>query len=797
MTTFTRPLPENDLLRRYGGPLLPSTTGEAMWAAVSDPRLRLTQLGFQQAEIDRETRGERIPDPFGSDEVSDAIYDEQFDTSKLSELVEPDSLNEEYGYLGLKFEEPTRRKVAELLAEQKREDLIRQDVLSRAPGGFVGTGAVLTASLAGAIIDPLNIATAFIPIVGEARYAIWAAKVGKTAARVGRGTIEGVVGNAMIEPGTFMLSRSQQLDYDMTDALLNVGLGGLIGGGLHATGGKIGDLMSSQTPEVREATLRGAVAQAAQGKTVDVEPVLPRAEVRADNFPEIIIHTSPAHMTKHVEFEAAKGGDLAAARRLVADVVKEERVAELAGVDNPVFVPVYREGGNAIPRAFAEELADRMGGDVSLDIRMRDQAKRRGKTGRDRTAGRPRFEGNVDPGRNYVIVDDHATMGGTLQALRQHIEDGGGRVRAASTLSASKGSRTLAVTSDTLEQLRERLGPDTAVFMERKLGRPLESLTEKEALRILSTPMDSMAAIAGGKREGLEKIADTGSAIGERSIQIRLKVEQHVEDLLSDLDTRAEAITVANSLLAGGRRALLEEIRRILKAPDKTETLVQWLVSRGGIKEFGGDLRNMGVTSRTRPGFINNKTGLDFDDAALAAWEAGFFPEHGSRPDINEFLDALDQEFNHAQPSVRQGGPEEDNFADLDRALDTLGLRLAVDSPEFMVDVVERVAQEPPFGQAPPVTRESVVDMLRRESAPERDATADFEASKRAEAESGDMSDISARAEADAIMEELEAMRAAGMIGDDLAAELEGASRMIEYAESMERAVKQAAVCGR
>ncbi|MEE2795620.1 MAG: thermonuclease family protein [Pseudomonadota bacterium] len=81
--------------------------------------------------------------------------------------------------------------------------------------------------------------------------------------------------------------------------------------------------------------------------------------------------------------------------------------------------------------------------------------------------------------------------------------------------------------------------------------------------------------------------------------------------------------------------------------------MVGWLRSRGGLRpDDGGELSAMGVNNAARRGldFVGQETrfgplvdpeGMSLDDAALEAWEAGFFPEHTDRPDVNTFLDAL------------------------------------------------------------------------------------------------------------------------------------------------------------
>lgn len=81
-------------------------------------------------------------------------------------------------------------------------------------------------------------------------------------------------------------------------------------------------------------------------------------------------------------------------------------------------------------------------------------------------------------------------------------------------------------------------------------------------------------------------------------------------------------------------------------------SLLKFLKAAGGLREtdsFRGELRGIGLSPRTLPGIINNKTGLDLDEAALRATEQGFFPER-ERASPDELLAALDEEINLGRP---------------------------------------------------------------------------------------------------------------------------------------------------
>ncbi|MES3084942.1 thermonuclease family protein [Sphingomonas faeni] len=80
--------------------------------------------------------------------------------------------------------------------------------------------------------------------------------------------------------------------------------------------------------------------------------------------------------------------------------------------------------------------------------------------------------------------------------------------------------------------------------------------------------------------------------------------------------------------------------------------LVTWLRSQGGIRAQGGELERYGIDNAPRKGvdfaggenrfgpLVANE-GMNYDDAAQRAWEAGFFPDHVERPTVAEFLDTL------------------------------------------------------------------------------------------------------------------------------------------------------------
>lgn len=135
----------------------------------------------------------------------------------------------------------------DILIERKRDEIARQTVLGRAPTGFLPSTARVASSIGGALLDPLNIAVAFVPVVGEARYAelLYTAgsAIGRLGVRVGVGAVEGAVGAALVEPINYYGRTQLQDDYGMTDSLMNLAFGAGMGAGLHGAAGAVGDAL--------------------------------------------------------------------------------------------------------------------------------------------------------------------------------------------------------------------------------------------------------------------------------------------------------------------------------------------------------------------------------------------------------------------------------------------------------------------------------------------------------------------------------------------------------------------------
>ncbi len=208
-----------------------------------------------------------------------------------------------------------------------------------------------------------------------------------------------------------------------------------------------------------------------------------------EKFPRVVIqqaHDSSVRVQSHPEYKAAKHGNFHSALELVRDVLDPrgiDRLKSLIGKSEPTLVPVHGielTGHNAIPVAYAKVLGKRLNLPVDREIVAANRPGRTGASAADRMLNRAQFDGPVEPGRSYLIVDDNATMGGTIAELRSHIEQGGGKVIGATVLTGAENSHILAPQKKTLAGLREKL-PRLEPWWEQNHGYGFDALTEGEA----------------------------------------------------------------------------------------------------------------------------------------------------------------------------------------------------------------------------------------------------------------------------------------------------------------------------
>jgi hypothetical protein len=215
-------------------------------------------------------------------------------------MVDPATLNQKYGIPGvLSFDKPTTEDVAKSLHDAKHEEILRQDTIGRRESGLLTGGAArFGAAAAAGLLDPINLAAGFIPFVGEERAASLLGRAAietmgageRFGVRALTGAGQGAASIAALQPLEFGLSSQEHEDYTMADALQNIAIGGLLGGGLHAIGSAVADRATGRFsnpltqrledagPDTRADALQSALAQTIDGRPVDVAPVLDAAD---------------------------------------------------------------------------------------------------------------------------------------------------------------------------------------------------------------------------------------------------------------------------------------------------------------------------------------------------------------------------------------------------------------------------------------------------------------------------------------------------------------------------------------
>jgi hypothetical protein len=179
--------------------------------------------------------------------------------------------------------------------------------------------------------------------------------------------------------------------------------------------------------------------------------------------PPIFSYRNTSPLYSHPDYVAAKAGDPEAAARFVLDMAKPETVEAARQRFGPDvnYAPVHAEeeaGRNAIPHFLADYYAEATGADVAPDIVQTSRAYHTGANAMARMIARPTFEGPVEAGQRYVLVDDVGVMGNTLAELANHIRSNGGQVAGVTTLVHRSPLEYYAADPDAISQLVAKHG---------------------------------------------------------------------------------------------------------------------------------------------------------------------------------------------------------------------------------------------------------------------------------------------------------------------------------------------------
>lgn len=186
---------------------------------------------------------------------------------------------------------------------------------------------------------------------------------------------------------------------------------------------------------------------------------MPEGASWSGQFPPVVNHTSSAVARHHPDFKAAKHGDFQAALRLVDELVKDEKIAMIARqFPNAHIIYNHKIQGkdiNMIPAAYAARFSA-IGMMVEHNIIAITNVSHTNASDVSRISKRMRFEGHVNKGVDYILLDDFITSGAELRDLRDYVSSQGGNVVAMTTFGHGSFGKLKDIQID--EAYRQKLG---------------------------------------------------------------------------------------------------------------------------------------------------------------------------------------------------------------------------------------------------------------------------------------------------------------------------------------------------
>lgn len=232
---------QSQWLRPGLGDYLGAAAGDA-WEGL--PTVALGRLG-EMAALSAQATGTDVE----LDESGTPVISHERRPMSILPTEEQASIIDAHGLKGQIMPQPGySRDMLDVVMERKKAELARQATREAAPGIYAPLG--FATELGISLFDPINVASAFVPVVGEARVLSMLGRasgaLGRAGVRAGVGTVEGAVGAAMIEPVIALAQTQQQADYDMSDALGNIAFGAAFGAAMHPAAGAVGDWLRSR-----------------------------------------------------------------------------------------------------------------------------------------------------------------------------------------------------------------------------------------------------------------------------------------------------------------------------------------------------------------------------------------------------------------------------------------------------------------------------------------------------------------------------------------------------------------------
>lgn len=466
-----------------------------------------------------------------------------------------------------------REGVLDILIERKRAEARRKFLLDNAPASTIPVQ--LLAGFAASAIDPINIASAFIPVVGEARYASMLANATTRAARLGVrarvGALEGAVGAAMVEPLVLYASAQDQADYDITNSLLNVAFGSVLGGGLHAAGGLVTDIRRGSLLEQARAESLASAPAGVEARATTPEIALRRG----DDDPMLRLSDSLARGIEADRARIAEASAIQARDDLIPQIraelqaVAEGRlpnVADLKGERSAINRSLstldesFRDRAKAFQQqGLTRKQAERAARDAITEERQRlterslevDDALAGNRSAEQARAELSRLERGEIPERYQARIDEAASKAASGFELRQTA-----RAMAESAPWQVRESALRAAVAQAVTGRPVDVEPIFHLADPAKRQAALERI--KEPIRTVSDPEGEVAAymadetansLDGADLEGAERmLADEQALTDEMAAQAGIDLKpflREAEELAADAETYAAAYRAA------------------------------------------------------------------------------------------------------------------------------------------------------------------------------------------------------------------------------------------------------------
>ena len=460
----------------------------------------------------------------------------------------------------------------DILIERKREEVKRKLILDNAPASTIPVQ--LLAGFGASVLDPINVASAFVPVVGEARVASLLARAGtsvaaRAAARAQVGAIEGAVGAAMVEPLVLYASAQDQADYDAVDSLLNVAFGSVMGGGLHSAGGYVSDVrrgtllegvkaespaITSQAPakispqqfalrvdEDPMLALRDSLERGIQGDRVRMAEDAGR-QAREALIPEIRAELSEVAAGRLPNAAAMQAERVAVQERLASiDSTLSQRVEEMRGRgSNPV------EAVSKARQSIAEERKRLTGRAAELDDAVdsgRQAELARQDIGRLERGEIPqRYQSRIDAetGRITSGFDLRQTARAVAEAAPWKVRESALRAAVAQSVTGRPVN---------VEALFDLADPAKRAAALQRIKEPVETVADPEGEIASYAAGETSDALDGTDLPGVERmLADEQALTDEMAAQAGLDLKpfmREANEIAADAETYAAAYRAA------------------------------------------------------------------------------------------------------------------------------------------------------------------------------------------------------------------------------------------------------------